>query len=123
MKKIGIILVVALLTACASYGTKINSDYVSKIKKGETTEKEIVANLGNPMSVGLGPDGQKFLMYMHTYSQAKAATFIPIVGAFAGGADTSTQMLQLWVDANGVVTNFAYTDSQSEMGMGISATK
>jgi len=106
---------------CASYGNKINAGYVDKIEKGKTTEKEIVANLGNPMSVSITPEGHKFLMYMYTYAQTKASSFIPFVGAFTGGADTSTQMLQIWLDKNGIVTNFAFTNSQSEMNTGILA--
>jgi len=118
-KKILSILVCLSIVGCASYGKKIDANAINKIEKGITTENEVIAMLGNPMSVGVTPDGKRFLMYMYTQSQAKASTFIPIVGAFVGGADTKTQTLQIWVDENGVVSTYAYNNTNSELNTGL----
>ncbi|MBO1520635.1 outer membrane protein assembly factor BamE domain-containing protein [Oceanisphaera pacifica] len=108
-----------LFVGCASYGAKIDANAVQQIEKGKTTENQVYALLGNPMSVGIAPDGQKFLMYMYTKSQAKASTFIPVVGLLAGGADTTSQTLQVWINANGVVSNYAFNDTQTELKTGV----
>jgi len=108
-----------LVVGCASYGKKIDLSSVDKIQKGVTTEAQVKAMLGNPMSVGITAEGKKFMMYMYTQSQTKASTFIPIVGAFVGGADTQTQTLQIWVDENDVVTTYTYNTSNSELNTGL----
>ncbi|MFD1009085.1 outer membrane protein assembly factor BamE domain-containing protein [Oceanisphaera ostreae] len=109
----------AFLVGCASYGGKIDANAVSQIEKGKTTEAQVYALLGNPMSVGISSEGKKFLMYMYTESQVKASTFIPIVGAFVGGADTNSQTLQVWIDEQGLVSSYAYNNSQTELKTGI----
>lgn len=112
-------LMCVFFVGCASYGSKIDENVISKIEKGVTTEAQVYSMLGNPMSMGLSSDGKKFLMYMFTESQVKAATLIPVVGLFAGGADARSQMLQIWLDDNGVVTNFAYNTSNTELNTGL----
>lgn len=107
------------LAGCASYGNKIDTSYAASIEKGVTTESQVVEALGSPMSVGITPDGKRFALYMYTYAQAKASSFIPVVGLFAGGSDTETQMLQIWYDANGVVSNYMYNNHSGEVKTGI----
>ncbi|WP_419307278.1 outer membrane protein assembly factor BamE domain-containing protein [Chromohalobacter israelensis] len=119
IKKILSILVCLSVVGCASYGKKIDANTIKQIEKGKTTEAQIVAMLGSPMSVGVTPDGEKILMYMYTKSQAKASTFIPVVGAFVGGADTKTQTLQIWIDENGVVSTYAYNNTGSKLNTGL----
>lgn len=121
MKNLLILALALVIAGCASYGTKIDSDAVSKIVKGKTTEQQVVTLLGSPMSVSVTQDGVKMLMYVHSHSQAKASTFIPIVGAFVGGADTKTQTLQVWIDKEGLVSSFAFNNSQQELNTGILA--
>ncbi len=119
---IRIITLVALIVfaaGCASYGKKIDPDFSSRIKKGSTTEAQVIRAIGSPMSVSIMPDGQKFAMYMYTYAQTKASTLIPIVGAFVGGVNSQTQSLQIWYDSEGIVTNYAYTDGNNELNTGI----
>ncbi len=116
--------IIALTTAlfisgCASYGNKIDSSYAANIEKGVTTESQVLGALGNPMSVGITPDGKRFAVYMYTYAQAKASSFIPVVGLFAGGSNTETQMLQIWYDENGVVSNYTYNNHNGEVKTGI----
>lgn len=119
MKYLSMALII-MLAGCASYGKKIDAQAVQKIEQGVTTEQEVYALLGKPMSSSITQDGKKFLMYMHVKSQAKASSFIPIVGAFAGGADTESTQVQIWIE-NGVVSQISHTMSESEMQTGLLA--
>lgn len=47
MKNITIMLLMLFL-GCASVGHKLDQEAVSKIKKGETTKKEVLALIGSP---------------------------------------------------------------------------
>ena len=121
MKYILIITLSLFLSACASYGNKIDAQYATSIQEGVTTEHEVRKNLGNPFTTGVTPDGLKFYIYTYTQAQTKASTFIPVVGAFAGGADTQTQTLQIWFDKEGKVTSYSYNNSTQEIKTGLTA--
>ena len=115
-----ILAIAVILSGCATYGKKIDASAVMKIEQGKTTEQEVYALLGKPMSSSIAQDGKKFLMYMHIKSQAKASSFIPVVGAFAGGADTQSDQVQIWLE-NGVVSQISHTMSESELNTGLLA--
>lgn len=109
-----------LLAGCATHGNDIDSDFASKIQKGITTEKQVIAELGNPESVGLDGAGNKILTYVYAKSQAKAESFIPVVGSFMGGADTESKSLVVIVDSDtGIVKDFAFNESQTETKTGV----
>lgn len=115
------LLSVLLLSACVSYGNKIDSAYASTIKEGVTTESEIIKRLGSPMSTSRNGDGTKTLTYLYVKSQAKASSFIPIVGAFVGGADSQTQSLVIVIDG-GIVKEWTMTEGAGETNTGLNAT-
>lgn len=49
-------------------------------------------------------------------AQARLETFLPIMGSFAGGADTEHSFVMLTFDANGILQK--YTASQGGMSVG-----
>lgn len=110
MKKLTAILMAAILTACASTGTQISQETATSFKEGVTTEKEIVSTLGNPTSVTISGD-TKIISYSGFQYKTKAATFVPIVGLFAGGADYSQTIAMYFIDKQGVLTKINYTSS------------
>ena len=120
--KIMLLVLAVMISSCVSIGNKIDRDYTNEITKGVTTEAQILQVLGKPISVGQNSSGMKTLTYMHVASQAKAASYVPIVGLFAGGADSQTTMLIITVDAStGVVSDWNYNESNSEVNTGILA--
>lgn len=122
MKNTLALLLTFILVGCASYGNKIDRNYAASIEKGVTTEEQVVKNMGSPTSVGLSANRKKILTYMHVASQAKASTFIPILGLFAGGADTQTTMLIITINQEtGIVENWTYNQSDTEVNTGLSA--
>jgi outer membrane protein assembly factor BamE (lipoprotein component of BamABCDE complex) len=88
MRYVSVIAALFAFTACVSMGTKVDQDKLAQFQKGKTTYAEVIQQLGKPTQSTLNADGSRRIMYTYMQSQAKAANFIPIVGAFTGGADT-----------------------------------
>ncbi len=61
MRLILISLIAAVLTACASSGTKFEMSDVDAMRPGITTEQEATSMLGKPTTTTYGPDGSKTL--------------------------------------------------------------
>lgn len=106
------------LIGCATSGSRINMDNLSRIREGETTKTEVVALLGKPWMVSLTSDGKTILMYQYTKAKTKAVTFIPVVGLMKGGMDINQQILQILFDADDVVEKYVFNDSGSEIKTG-----
>lgn len=100
--------VVLGLAGCSSSGTQVSMTTASKFKEGVTTEKEIVAVLGKPSSVTMA-SGQKSIVYAGGQCQTKATTFIPVIGAFAGGVDCQSSSVIFMIDGNGVAQKIIYS--------------
>jgi outer membrane protein assembly factor BamE (lipoprotein component of BamABCDE complex) len=94
--KIAIICVfVVMLFGCATHGNEQIRDQerVSKIQPGITTKAEVTELVGKPSEVTFSDDGDETWKYILTKAQMRASSLIPIVGLFAGGADTQTYTL------------------------------
>ncbi|MDH4481432.1 MAG: hypothetical protein QE279_01845 [Rhodoferax sp.] len=112
------LLAAALLGGCASSGTQVSEAAALQFKEGETTEAQIIAKLGKPTSVSIA-SGMKFISYSGMQYQVKGATFIPIVGAFAGGADYTMSMAMYQIGANGVLEKITYSTSGTGTRSGV----
>ena len=101
-----LLLVVAaagILTACASSGTMLTTEDAASFEPGVTTMADVVDRFGEPQGTTTLPDGRKQLTYVYTETQMKAATFVPIVGLFAGGADSQSSAITFSFDPDGVL--------------------
>jgi hypothetical protein len=83
------------VTGCASAGTKIDPNAVAAFQKGRTTIADAEAALGDPSATTTLSNGTTSLVYSYAQSSVRAATFIPVVGAFVGGADAKAQTVVL----------------------------
>ncbi len=83
----------ALLAGCASTGNNFDESKVSQIKKGETTEAQLIQMFGEPQSRGVNSEGQTLLTWMYAQSNVKGTSFIPIAGGFVGGANSKSKTL------------------------------
>lgn len=63
----------ALLSACATVGTPINTDAVNGFIKGQTTIAQAEAALGKPQSV-TSAAGQTYLTYVYAHATATPFT-------------------------------------------------
>ena len=120
MKNLILILIAAsLLTGCVSYGRKIDQAKVSEIKTGVTTRAQVIQLIGSPDQI-TDANGTVMFMYMYVHSSATASTYIPIVGAFAGGANTQNEMVMVSF-TNDVVSALTSSYGGNEMGTGANA--
>ncbi len=74
-----------LATACTeTTGKLVSSNDASQFTPGVSTVNDVEAKLGPPSQARTNSDGTTSLEYDYTHLQTNAATYIPIVGAFAG---------------------------------------
>lgn len=106
MKKIGLcFLAIFLMFGCASVGNKqiTNDELISQIKIGETTKPEVKQKIGEPTKVTFTDNNEEIWEYVYTHSQMRAASLVPVVSIFAGGADVDTQTLTIRFNKEGQV--------------------
>jgi outer membrane protein assembly factor BamE (lipoprotein component of BamABCDE complex) len=122
MKKYLLIaLAIVLLAGCVSAGRKIDQTAAEKIEKGKTTKAEVIASLGSPDHITKLGTGDTMFMYHFMKATPKAITFIPIVGAFAGGANVQTQSCMVIFGPDDIVKNFSISQGGTEAGTGLAA--
>src|SRR5437773_8524482 len=109
----GWVLVLGLsLGGCISVGTKVDTTTVSQFQCGVTTYEEVVARLGPPNSTTRSGDGRTTIVYSWAHSQARAETFIPIIGPLVGGADAVGSTVILMFDPGGKLETITTSNSE-----------
>lgn len=109
---------VIALAGCASAGVQISEQAATQFKEGVTTETEIVKALGHPTSTSIS-EGKRVISYTGVQYQVRGATFVPIVGLFAGGADYKMSVAKFDIGANGVLEKITYTTSDGSTRNGM----
>jgi hypothetical protein len=96
---------------CVSTETKITQ---LQVQAGVTTEAQVIAALGPPMSTSTEPDGTKTDVYVHVAAAATGASNEQVGGA--GGAPSTTDTVTFTFDAHGVLTSTTSSASQAHTG-------
>ena len=106
-----------LLVGCASAGNPKVADFNpgTQIEYGKTTKQEIWNMLGEPNGKKYGDGGREVWVYSYAQAQARPATFIPIVGFFAGGIDGSAKKLIFAFDEHGVLQKDGSGEGQTQI--------
>src|ERR1700722_2049595 len=97
--KIAVLTIIFGLTGCASAGVKVDQSKMAQFHKGQTTYSDVIAALGAPSQSSVDDMGNRSISYIYTSTQARPETFIPVVGAFVGGADTENNMAAFYFDS------------------------
>lgn len=117
MNKIqNVILVVVLgilIAGCASTGFNFDESKISQIKKGETTEPELIQWFGQPVERGINSEGMTTMTWMYTEATVKGSTFVPYVGPFVGGTRSKNKVLMVTLNS-GKVANFSFSGGGTE---------
>ncbi len=61
------------------------------------------------------------LMYTWIDARARPQNFIPLVGAFVGGADIRSSSAIVWIGTDGTLESFSASQSQYGIGRGLEA--
>ena len=111
------------MAGCAATGVRVSPEQVAEFKPGQATEAQVLQRLGAPTSrMSLG-DGSVILVYSYADYRMRPASFIPIVGAFAGGADTSSSAVSLRFGKDGKLIDTSSYATATGTGLGASAGK
>lgn len=120
MKKLlSITIASVLVCGCVSVGRKLDSSKVAQIKKGETTRQQVINLIGSPDQMTQDGNGNVMFQYIYVRASAKPATYIPVVGAFAGGANTQNQMVMVTFGSDGIVSDIVTSYGANETGTGL----
>lgn len=111
------------LAGCATSGRRMQTDRLTEIHEGITTEREVLALLGTPQTKTLDSSGNTLLLYYYTKAKTRASTMIPVVGLFTGGMDLENQMLTVLVNRDGLVEKYTLNDSTTPINTGILNTR
>ncbi len=115
-----VVAAVCCLAGCATVGRKIDSSALDQLKKG-MTKQEVVSLLGSPDQTTRQGSGESSFHYSYVRSQTKAATFVPVVGMFAGGVDMQNQIVLVQFDTAGKVKDFTVSGGSTDMASGAAA--
>ena len=97
------LLFIALVAGCATSGRPIDQAVVAGFEPGRTTYQDVIQALGAPTSSFIGPGGRRTIAYSHAQVRTNPATFVPVVGLFAGGTDVHSESAAFTFDRAGVL--------------------
>ena len=116
-----IVALVAFVSGCYSSGRKIDQSNIERIQIGKTTKQEVTSLLGAPDQLIRRGNGEVLMRYSYHRMQIHASSFIPIVGLFAGGADTQNQGVTVTVGSDGVVRDIMSSEGGMDINNGLKA--
>jgi len=105
-----------VLASCATVGRELSDEDIQSIKPG-ATQQEVIAKLGEPSQQTIMATGETVLTYTWAHSQMRAATFIPVVGLFAGGQDTQSKVITFHFDKEGKLTETSTSKSTTPVSV------
>lgn len=122
MKRLVLGLVVTMTLAGGAMAKDITADDLAQFKVGEAARADVVHKFGRPMSTTTTSDGSTILVYGSTHGHVKAASFIPVVGLFAGGATGQSTFTVFTFDADGRLKSSTVTSSGVDCSTRITGT-
>lgn len=117
MKPVLLCAAALLFAGCsATSGTKIDEQQAAELRVGSTTVADVLARYGPPSARIQSSDGSQTLTYAHFAWQVNAATYVPIVGLFAGGGSTKGRSVTLRFDPRGRLLDVISSDTTATTG-------
>jgi hypothetical protein len=114
---ISTVITAIVLVGCAASGVQISQESATQFTEGVSTESAIIAKLGKPTMITMnGP--VKLITYSGSQYQTKAASFIPVVGLFAGGADMAVKTVSYQINKAGILEKIIYSEYNSNVRTG-----
>ena len=111
------VLMLLILVACTSTGTKVDQERLSTFVKGKTTYSEVIQQLGKPDQLTTNVDGTIIIVYAYKQSMAKGANFIPFAGGFIeAGAGSEDTVVTITFDNKSVLAGYMISELDEETG-------
>lgn len=82
----------------------------AEFEAGKATVADIMAKKGKPLYRVSQSDGTQIMAFARTHTAVKGASFIPVIGMFAGGAKTASSIDTYTFDRNGILTAATHTE-------------
>ena len=97
--------VLLLVSACVSAGTQAITDAgsVSQIEVGKSTQADVAALLGYPITASYGGQGEETWHYARVTMYPTAFAFVPVVKAVAPDLGETSRELAVTFDQKGTV--------------------
>jgi outer membrane protein assembly factor BamE (lipoprotein component of BamABCDE complex) len=94
-----------VISACVSAGTQGigDADVLSRIEVGKSTQADVAALLGYPLTASYGEKGEQTWHYAYTTDTPMAPAYLPVVKAFTPDLRQTTREFGVTFDRNGVV--------------------
>ena len=105
-KIIGLFAVLLIISSCATnYGASQTQDFgrYLSVKEGESSKTDIFDTFGQPGDVNYFENSESVWVYYAGSMTISGATYIPIVGLFAGGNNSNTQISKFYFDPDGIL--------------------
>lgn len=124
-----------IVSGCVSSGnpSAMDQDLISQIQLDTSTKEEVRQILGQPNSISrhsgsysgfpelplyMSKTNMEVWSYSYMNVDVDAATFIPIVGLFAGGTTSNVSTFTVVFDEKGIVRHISSTQVQGRSGLG-----
>ena len=97
--------VLLVISACVSAGTKAITDagVVSQIEVGKSTQADVTALLGYPITASYGGQGEETWHYRYITTYPKPPAFVPVVKAITPSLGETTRELAVTFSPDGTV--------------------
>ncbi len=110
------LIIPSMLVGCATAGVKIDQQQAAAFQPGIATYADIIAKFGKPSRETMMGNGSRTVAYVYVRSTARPQSFIPVVGAFVGGADQETSSVAFRFAPDGKLID--HTTSSGQIGVG-----
>jgi len=108
---------IVALTISSPALSQITDDQIATLKVGSTTLADVEAKFGHAATVEKSSDGSETLTYSVTKTRVKAASFVPIIGLFAGGARADVTTDRFEFDKDGLLTKVWSSQTKMDCSM------
>ena len=97
--------VLLVISACVSAGTKAITDagVVSQIEVGKSTQADVTALLGYPITASYGHREEETWHYAYVTAAPTTTAFVPVVKAFTPSLGETTRALAVTFNQGGTV--------------------
>jgi len=105
--------VLLVISACVSAGTKAITDtgIVSQIEVGKSTQADVTALLGYPITASYGDRGEETWHYAYVTAVPTTTAFVPVVKAFTPSLGETTRKFSVTFNQDGTVKTLGLDQS------------